>query len=130
MKIKTLDIQELRGFAIEILTKTYMELNQNPTEDTIVGMSLSLAEDLQEDFKSLEIEHIRLAFRRGVRNTDDFNIGPKTWYRWIKKYRDLLWSAEYEVKTMNRDPKEVPLYKKSNKKYLETKQPTSIKKLL
>tara|TARA_R110002012_G_scaffold204477_1_gene374170 strand:+ start:334 stop:687 length:354 start_codon:yes stop_codon:yes gene_type:complete len=113
--IKNLDIQELRSYSIEILTKTYMELNQNPTEDTIVGMSLSLAEDLEKDFKSLEIDDIRQAFRRGVRHSEDFNIGPKTWYRWIKKYRDLLWDAEYQVTTQGKDPKLVPLYKQKQK---------------
>ena len=92
--IKTYDIQELRSFALEILTKTYMELNQNPTEDTIVGMSLSLAEDLQQDFPKLEIEDIRQAFRNGVRRTDNFNIGPKTWYKWIRTHRDLIWQND------------------------------------
>lgn len=113
--IKDIPIEDLRSHAIEILTKTYMELNQNPSEDTIVGMSLSLAEDLQDDFKSLEIVDIRQAFRRGVRQTNDFSIGPKTWYRWIKKYRDLLWDAEYQVRTQNIDPKLVPLYKQKQK---------------
>tara|TARA_R100000742_G_C4277512_1_gene99457 strand:+ start:484 stop:840 length:357 start_codon:yes stop_codon:yes gene_type:complete len=117
--IKNLDIQELRSFAVEILTKTYMELNQNPTEDTIVGMSLSLAEDLQTDFKNLDIEDIRLAFRRGVRHTEEFNIGPKTWYRWIKKYRDILWDAEYQVKTQGKDPKKVPYYKEPKIKLIK-----------
>lgn len=117
--IKNLDIQELRSFSVEILTKTYMELNQNPSEDTIVGMSLSLAEDLQQDFKNLDIEDIRLAFRRGVRHTDDFNIGPKTWYRWIKKYRDILWDAQYQVRTQGKDPKQVPYYKSPNVKLLK-----------
>ena len=117
--IKTYDIQEIRSFALEILTKTYMELNQNPTEDTIVGMSLSLAEDLQRDFKNLEIEDIRLAFREGVRKTDYFNIGPKTWYKWIKRYRDILWDAEYQVKTQGKDPKQVPYYKAPKIKLLK-----------
>ena len=92
--IKDFQIEELRTYAVEILTKTYMELNQNPTEDTIVGMSLSLAEDLQEDFKSLEIEDIRKSFRIGVRESDSFNIGPKTWYKWIKAHRQIIWDNE------------------------------------
>tara|TARA_R110000744_G_scaffold346092_2_gene451596 strand:- start:491 stop:871 length:381 start_codon:yes stop_codon:yes gene_type:complete len=92
--IKNITIEELRTYAVEILTKTYMELNQNPTEDTIVGMSLSLAEDLQEDFESLEIEDIRKSFRIGVRDTDSFNIGPKTWYKWITAHRQIIWDNE------------------------------------
>ena len=117
--IKNETIENLRAYAVDILTKTYMELNQNPDDDTIVGMSLSLAEDLHKDFKNLDIEDIRQAFRRGVRHTDEFNIGPKTWYRWIKKYRDLLWDAEYQVKTQGANPKLVPLYKPNKQKLLK-----------
>jgi len=113
--IKEKPIEDLRSHAIEILSKAYLELGQNPSEDTIVSMSLILAEDLHRDFKNLEIEDIRQAFRRGVRETDEFHITVKTYYKWIKKYRDLLWDAEYQVRTQGKDPKLVPLYKQKQK---------------
>tara|TARA_R100000655_G_scaffold36432_3_gene70723 strand:+ start:962 stop:1318 length:357 start_codon:yes stop_codon:yes gene_type:complete len=117
--IKQQSIEDLRSHAIEILSKAYLELGQNPNEDTIVSMSLILAEDLQRDFKNLEIEDIRQAFRRGVRETDEFHITVKTYYKWIKKYRDLLWDAEYQVRTQGKDPKQVPYYKEPKIKLLK-----------
>ena len=114
--IKNISIEELRTRSLEILSKTFLELRQDKvTEDDIVSLSLILADDLKRDFKSLEIKDIQEAFSRGTRETDLFVVKPRTWYRWIKTYRNLLWSAEYEVRTMNRDPKEVPFYKDGQK---------------
>ena len=113
--IKNTPIEALRSHAVEILSKAYLELGQNPTEDTIVSLSLILAEDLQKDFKNLEIEDIKASFRRGIRETDSFHITVKTYYKWIKTYRNLLWDAEYQVRTQGKDPKLVPLYKHQQK---------------
>ena len=113
--IKDISIEELRTHALDILSKTFLELRQNPSENDIVALSLILADDLQRDFKNLEIEDIKSAFSKGTRDTDLFVVKPQTWYRWIKTYRNLLWAAEYEVRTMNRNPKEVPLYKENQK---------------
>jgi len=113
--IKTMTIQDLRSHSVEMLSKAYLELGQNPDEDTIVSMSLILAEDLQKDFKNLDIQDIKASFRRGIRETDSFHITVKTYYKWIKTYRDLLWDAEYQVRTQGKDPKLVPLYKHQQK---------------
>lgn len=109
--IKNMPIEDLRSHAVEILSRTFLELGQNPNEDTIVSMSLILAEDLQKDFKNLEIEDIKAAFRRGIREGEEWHITVKTYYKWIKIYRNLLWDAEYQVTTQGADPKLVPLYK-------------------
>jgi len=114
--IKNISIEELRTHSVDILSKTFLELRQsNVTEQDLVSLSMILADDLQRDFKTLEIKDIQEAFRRGTRETDLFVVKPQTWYKWIKTYRNLLWSAEYEVRTMNRNPKEVPFYKDGQK---------------
>ena len=113
--IKQQSIEDLRSNAIDILAKAYLELGQNPDEETMVQMSLSLAEDLQRDFKNLDIQDIKEAFRKGIRDTEEFHITVKTYYKWIKKYRDLLWDAQYKVTTQNQDPKQVPYYKEPQK---------------
>ena len=113
--IKSIPIEHLRNHSVEILSKAFLELGQNPNEDTIVSMSLILAEDLQKDFKNLEIEDIKASFRRGIRESDEWHITVKTYYKWIKTYRNLLWDAEYQVTTQGADPKLVPLYKQTQK---------------
>ena len=106
MIIKDLSIAEVRNYSLEILSSTFLQLRQNVSEDDIVALSLILAEDLKEDFPKLYIEDINKAFRQGIRNTDDFLIGPKVWYKWIKKHRDLIWSEsskeiQYQDKRLN-----------------------------
>tara|TARA_R110001592_G_scaffold363012_1_gene679251 strand:- start:1719 stop:2114 length:396 start_codon:yes stop_codon:yes gene_type:complete len=93
--IKEMSIENIRSLSIELLSKTFLELRQhNITEDDIVSLSLILAEDLQKDFKNMYIEDIKESFRLGIRTTDDFLIGPKVWYKWIKKHRQIIWDNE------------------------------------
>jgi hypothetical protein len=93
--IKDLSIEDIRNLSIELLSRTFLELRQtNISEDDIVSLSLILAEDLKKDFYNMEIEDIKESFRLGIRNTDDFLIGPKVWYKWIKKHRQLIWNNE------------------------------------
>jgi len=61
--IKDTPIEDLRTASVEILSKAFFELRQNPSEDDIVAMSLTLAEDLKIDFPNLEIQDIRMAFQ-------------------------------------------------------------------
>ena len=76
------------------MSRTFLELRQNPSEDDVVAMSLILAEDLEKDFANMELLDIKEAFRQGIRNTDDFLIGPKIWYKWLKKHQQLIWNNE------------------------------------
>ena len=94
MIIKKHTIEEIREFSVDLLSKTFLQLRQNPTEDDIVSLAIILAEDLKEDFEKLEFQDIEQAFRLGIRNTDDFVVGVKTWYRWIKRHRQVIWDNE------------------------------------
>ena len=90
--IKEMPIEDLRTQAVEILSRTFLELGQNPNEDTIVSMSLILAEDLSKDFNNMEIQDVQEAFRLGIRNTEIFHITVKTYYKWIKDHRQIIWN--------------------------------------
>ncbi len=92
--IKNIPIEELRMHANAILCKAYLELGQNPTDDTIVSWGVILAEDLSKDFSNMEITDVMEAFRIGIRQTDKFHIIPKTYYKWIKDHRQIIWNNE------------------------------------
>ena len=92
--IKELSIEDIRTESVDLLSKTFLELRQNLSEDDIVSLSLILAEDLKKDFSNMYLEDVKEAFRLGIRNTDDFLIGPKVWYKWIKKHRQIIWNNE------------------------------------
>tara|TARA_R110002051_G_scaffold103198_1_gene174932 strand:- start:1854 stop:2234 length:381 start_codon:yes stop_codon:yes gene_type:complete len=94
MKIKEIEIEKVREFAVDLLSKTYLELGQRPTEEDIVSFAVILAEDLKLDFQNLGLEDIEQAFRQGVRNTKEFHITVKVYYGWIKSHRKLIWSSQ------------------------------------
>tara|TARA_R110000744_G_scaffold177295_2_gene296043 strand:- start:671 stop:1051 length:381 start_codon:yes stop_codon:yes gene_type:complete len=92
--IKDIPIADLRNHAVEILSKAYLELGQNPTEDTIVSVGLILADDLSRDFNKMEVQDIRESFRIGIRETQDFHITVKTYYKWLKAHQQVIWDNE------------------------------------
>jgi|TARA_Y100000289_G_C3911445_1_gene144896 hypothetical protein len=92
--IKDIPIEKLRNYAVDILSKSFFELGQNPDEDTIVSMALTLAQDLKEDFPNLCISDIQQSFRNGIRRSDEFHISVRTYYKWIKQHRQIIWDNE------------------------------------
>ena len=90
-KIKDIQIEKLREFSVDLLSKTFMELGQRPNEKDVVAFALILANDLAEDFPNLELQDIQQAFRQGIRNTEIFHLTVKTYYKWIKSHRQLIW---------------------------------------
>lgn len=94
MIIKQIPIEELRLFANDLMSKTYMELGQKSNAKDIFTFSCILAEDLQTDFDKLTLEDIRQAFRQGIRNTKEFHLTVKTYYKWIKDHRQIIYNNE------------------------------------
>jgi hypothetical protein len=94
LHIKLEDMQELTLKCVDLISKTFVELGQAKSEQEIVILSRSLADDLQRDFGTLTFVDIENAFREGVRNTDLFALNVKTYYRWVKAHRQLIWDNE------------------------------------
>jgi len=93
--IKKISESELTKMCVELLSKTYLDLGQhNVDAKTKVLMAQSLAYDLKKSFKNLLWIDIQQAFWNGVRNTDDFSINAKTYYKWIKIWRSIIWNNE------------------------------------
>jgi len=109
--IKTITREELEDKCLELLSRAFLDLGQhNVDAESKVIMAQSLAHDLHKTFGSLYFDDIKDAFWNGIRNTEEFSINAKTWYKWIKIWRDILWDAEYQVRN-GADPKQVPHYR-------------------
>lgn len=94
MIIKLVTIEDLRLFSNDLISKTYMELGQKSNAKDIFTFSCILAEDLQTDFDKLTLEDIRQSFRQGIRNTKEFHLTVKTYYKWIKDHRQIIYNNE------------------------------------
>tara|TARA_R100000655_G_scaffold39753_1_gene75083 strand:- start:799 stop:1182 length:384 start_codon:yes stop_codon:yes gene_type:complete len=95
------DKNELNLKCVDLISKTLVELGQTKSEQEIVILARSLSDDLQQDFNKLMFSDIENAFRQGVRNTDLFALNVKTYYRWIKSHRQLIWDND------DKEPKQV-----------------------
>ena len=93
--IKKISESELTKMCVELLSKTYLDLGQhNIDAKTKVLMAQSLAHDLKKSFPTLLWLDVKQAFWNGVRNTDDFSINAKTYYKWLKLWRSIIWNNE------------------------------------
>ena len=113
-QIKTMTKEDLLMGAVDLISKTYIELGQNNVEeDTIMIMSQSLADDLAKTYKNFYFEDAERAFNIGVRSTitnDFIHLTVPTYMRWLRKHRDLIWDARAKVERGD-DPKLVPHYR-------------------
>ena len=92
MKIKEIEISQLKLKCLDLITKTFVELGQVKDDKTLAILAQTLASDLLEDFPNLTFEDIQASFRQGVRNTQEFHLTVKTYYKWIKAHRQLIWN--------------------------------------
>lgn len=92
MKIKEIEKTELQSKCVDLLAKTYLELGQKSNAETMITFAQILSEDLIDYFGTLEFEDIIQAFKQGVRNSDDFHFNVKTYFKWIKAHRQIIWN--------------------------------------
>lgn len=92
MKIKEYQTKDLQLKCVDLLAKTYLELGQKSDSESMITLSQIFCDDLQTDFQDLTMDDIIHAFKQGVRNTDDFHLTVKTYYKWIKTHRQIIWN--------------------------------------
>ena len=97
----------------ELIARTSIELGLKTDGKTMASLSKILAEDLANErrFGSLSFNQIDDAFRQGVR-FGDFEpfLNIRTFYKWTYSHKKTISDAEYQVRTLGKDPKEVPYY--------------------
>ena len=94
MKIKDIELNDLQSKCVDLLAKTYVELGQKSDSDTMITFAQILADDLKSDFETLDFIDIIQAFKIGVRTSDDYHLNVKTYYKWIRSHRQVLWDNE------------------------------------
>tara|TARA_R110000824_G_scaffold397267_2_gene599844 strand:+ start:10235 stop:10600 length:366 start_codon:yes stop_codon:yes gene_type:complete len=110
-QIKQEEKKPLTLKCVDLISKTLVELGQTKSEQEIVILAQSLSNDLFRNFSNLMFIDIENAFSNGVRNTDLFALNVKTYYRWIKIWRQIIWDARHEVDVNGADPKAIPNYR-------------------
>ena len=113
-QIKTMTKEELLMGAVDLISKTYIELGQNNVdEDTISVMSQSLADDLAKTYQNFYFKDAQNAFNLGVRSpiTNDFiHLTVPTYMKWLRQHKDLIWDARSRFERGD-NPKSIPHYR-------------------
>ena len=107
-KLKDLTIKVL-----DLIAKTGVEIGHKTDRDTLASLSKIFAEDLIQEkrFGNMTFNQIEDAFHIGVRfGKDEPFLNIRTFYKFCYAHKKLIDNAEYEVRTLRKDPKEVPYY--------------------
>ena len=83
-------MKELTKKCIGLISKTLVELGQTKSKEDILVLSTTLAEDLMRDWKMLRWQDIEESFRTGIRESEDFHLSVKTYYKWIRAQKKLI----------------------------------------
>ena len=94
MKIKEYTTLDLELKCVSLLASTYLQLGQKSDAKSMNFLGSILCDDLQTDFNDLTMDDIIHAFKQGIRNTDDFHLTVKTYYKWIKAHQQIIWNND------------------------------------
>ena len=105
------DLPKLKREAVDVLSRTYLEIGQKPSVEDIVTMANILVDDLANNtqFSTMTMEDVSRAFREGVRAGDEASVflNVRTWNIWL--------SAEKKKVAK----KVIEMHKKQELEYLE-----------
>jgi len=113
--LKQENFEELKGKVLDLVAKTSVEIGQKPDPQTMASLSKIFAQDLIQEkrFGNMTFNQIEDAFRLGVRfGKDEPFLNIRTFYKWTYAQKQLIDSAEYEVRTLGKDPNTVLHYQK------------------
>ena len=83
-------MKELTKKCIGLISKTLVELGQTKSDKDILILATTLAEDLVRDWKMMRWDDIEESFRTGIRESDEFHLSVKTYYKWIRAQKKLI----------------------------------------
>lgn len=115
--IKTMPIEELEDKALELLSKTYVELGQhNVTAQDKVILAKTLAADLKRLFPKFYwndvLESFYLGIREPVSDSNTFiHINVPTIIKWLKTHKQRIWDDIYRAEILGQDKNLLPYYR-------------------
>jgi len=89
-RVKKNDISSLKLDVYNLITKTYIELGQKPSDEQIKLNSRILYNDLIHNYGGMTMEEVVFVFEAGVRDGSDGSscfINVRQWNVWLKKHK-------------------------------------------
>tara|TARA_B100001250_G_C19304669_1_gene573492 strand:+ start:205 stop:576 length:372 start_codon:yes stop_codon:yes gene_type:complete len=111
--LRNQNLKDLKGLVYDLIARTSIEIGHRADAKTMVALAQIFAKDLmiEKRFGKMCFEQIDEAFRIGVRfGKDEPFLNIRTFYKWTYAHKKKIDNAEYEVRTLGKDPKNVPYY--------------------
>ena len=111
--LKQENIEDLKKKVLNLVAKTSVEIGHRTDPKTLASLSKIFAQDLIQEkrFGNMTFNQIEDAFRMGVRfGKDEPFLNIRTFYKWTYAQKQLIDNAEYEVRTLGKDPNTVLHY--------------------
>jgi hypothetical protein len=116
--LKQQNLKELTAKVLDLVARTGVEIGHKTDRETLANLSKIFAQDLIQEkrFGNMTFNQIEDAFRLGVRfGKEEPFLNIRTFYKFCYAHKKLIDNAEYEVRTLGKDPKEVPYYQETIK---------------
>tara|TARA_A100001515_G_C4577928_1_gene212050 strand:- start:562 stop:966 length:405 start_codon:yes stop_codon:yes gene_type:complete len=105
------DLPKLKEEAVDVLSRTFFELQQKPSVEDIIALANILVDDLVNNtkFSTLTMEDVQSAFSIGVRSGDSTSVflNVRTWNIWLRKEKEKV------------SKKVIESYKQNEMEYIE-----------
>jgi|TARA_R110002020_G_scaffold471573_1_gene698779 hypothetical protein len=110
------DIKELTEKLLGLISKSAILMGNKPDAKTLAVLTTHFTKVLSnhQRLRTLTFNQIEVAFEEGILQENQFLSIP-TFFRWCKDMKNKIDNAEYEVRTLNKNPKEVPYYQEPKK---------------
>lgn len=99
------DLPKLKEEAVDVLSRTFFELQQKPSVEDIIALANILVDDLVNNtkFSTLTMEDVQRAFSIGVRSGDSTSVflNVRTWNIWLRKEKEKVSKKVIEAYKQN-----------------------------
>ena len=111
--LKQENLKELTEKVLDLVAKTAVEIGHKADPKSLASLSKIFASDLirERRFGKMSFNQVQDAFHLGVRfGKDEPFLNIRTFYKWTYAQKKLIDNAEYEVRSLGKDPATVLHY--------------------
>ena len=119
------NVQELKRQCYDIISTLYVQLGQSPQAEIIVQMTNVFTNDLANDFGSMELDEVRFALNKYIRENDGPHfVNVPMWSQALRDYKKTK-----ALKRQTNQIEEYEIYKKRISSFKNAIDKREIKKI-
>ena len=120
------NVQELKKQCYDIISTLYVQLGQSPEAEIVVQMTNVFTNDLANDYGSMELEEVRFALNKHIRENDGPHfVNVPMWSQALRDYKKTK-----ALKRQTNQIEEYEIYKKRISNFKNAIDKREIKKII